>query len=156
MIGSANAAVFPVPVAACASRSRPANINGMVSRCTGVGSSYPSAVSVAIKASERPREANPVEGGPCWVRRVSFVEVVRAGAIFLVCHGGRTWKSSVTIGPQSAAIGLAHVEHLLTARDAPDDDERRAFLDDARADDGDGVADLQRHPFVDDVFRGAY
>jgi hypothetical protein len=39
IMGNANAAVLPVPVAACASRSRPVSINGMVSRCTGVGSS---------------------------------------------------------------------------------------------------------------------
>jgi hypothetical protein len=38
-IGNAKAAVFPVPVAACASRSRPSSTIGMVSRCTGVGSS---------------------------------------------------------------------------------------------------------------------
>ena len=37
--GSANAAVFPVPVAACARRSRPDSMTGMVSRWTGVGSS---------------------------------------------------------------------------------------------------------------------
>ena len=38
-IGRVNAAVFPVPVAACASRSRPDSIIGIVSRWTGVGSS---------------------------------------------------------------------------------------------------------------------
>ena len=38
-IGSANAAVLPVPVAACPSTSRPASRTGMASRWTGVGSS---------------------------------------------------------------------------------------------------------------------
>ena len=38
-IGSANAAVLPVPVAACPSRSRPSSSGGIASRWIGVGSS---------------------------------------------------------------------------------------------------------------------
>ena len=38
-IGSANAAVLPVPVAACASTSRPSSMGGIDSLWMGVGSS---------------------------------------------------------------------------------------------------------------------
>src|SRR3954464_8720687 len=61
-IGSANAAVLPVPVAAWPSRSRPSSSSGIVSRCTGVGSSYPSAAVEATMAFERPSAAKPAAG----------------------------------------------------------------------------------------------
>src|SRR5688572_18442349 len=57
--GSANAAVLPVPVAACPSTSRPASIGGMARRWMGVGSSYPSSASAARSSARRPRPLNP-------------------------------------------------------------------------------------------------
>jgi hypothetical protein len=41
MSGNRNAAVFPLPVLARASTFLPANANGMVAACTGVGLSQP-------------------------------------------------------------------------------------------------------------------
>jgi hypothetical protein len=41
MRGSKNAPVFPLPVLARASTFLPANANGMVAACTGVGLSQP-------------------------------------------------------------------------------------------------------------------
>ena len=59
-IGSANAAVLPVPVAAWPSRSRPASSGGIASRWIGVGSSYPRCVRAASSSSRRPRSAKVV------------------------------------------------------------------------------------------------
>src|SRR5437870_3976607 len=49
-IGIANAAVFPVPVCACAKRSRPERRIGMAWACTGVGAMKPSS-SIAFATS---------------------------------------------------------------------------------------------------------
>ena len=61
IIGSANAAVLPVPVPAWPIRSRPVSSSGIASRWMGVGSSYPRAVTALTSASPRPSASNRME-----------------------------------------------------------------------------------------------
>src|SRR5438105_3416276 len=58
MMGSANAAVLPVPVAAWPRRSRPSMSGRIVCSWIGVGSSYPSAMSAATILASRPSAVN--------------------------------------------------------------------------------------------------
>src|SRR5258705_3921626 len=93
-MGSANAAVFPVPVAAWARRSRLASINGIVSRWTGVGSSYPRAVSVATSGSASPSAEKPLFAGAiqrlCHASHRGAFEVLRhAFEVFLTARTRR-------------------------------------------------------------------
>ena len=53
-IGRVNAAVLPVPVCAAASTSVPWRTRGIARSCTGVGSVYPSSVTVRNRTSDRP------------------------------------------------------------------------------------------------------
>ena len=61
-IGSANAAVLPVPVCARPSTSRPDSSSGMVSVWIGVGVSNPDSTRVGSRRSATPSAANPVAG----------------------------------------------------------------------------------------------
>src|SRR5687768_14025416 len=61
-MGSAKAAVLPVPVCAWPMTSPPARRAGIVRPWTGVGASYPRAVRVWTKVSRRPREAKVDSG----------------------------------------------------------------------------------------------
>jgi hypothetical protein len=56
--GSANAAVLPVPVAACPRMSRPSTSGGMAAFWMGVGSSYPSEASSVSNSCPSPSSAN--------------------------------------------------------------------------------------------------
>ena len=60
--GSANAAVFPVPVAARPMMSRPSISGGIASRWMGVGSSYSRALSFSTMRASSPSLANPDSG----------------------------------------------------------------------------------------------
>ena len=61
-IGSANAAVLPVPVCARPRTSRPDSSSGMVSVWIGVGVSNPDSTRVGSRRSATPSAANPVAG----------------------------------------------------------------------------------------------
>ena len=61
-MGSANAAVFPVPVCAVPITSRPLRIGGIQPRCTGVGFVIPSAITFELSHWLSPsarKEASP-------------------------------------------------------------------------------------------------
>ena len=64
-MGSAKAAVLPVPVCAQPSRSRPASTCGIAWVWMGVGRSYFSSASVRSSAGDRPRAAN-CDGETAW------------------------------------------------------------------------------------------
>ena len=61
-IGSANAAVLPVPVCAMPTRSRPARTSGMASVWIGVGVEYCSSARARMIGSARPKSLNEVKG----------------------------------------------------------------------------------------------
>src|SRR5580692_244553 len=63
-IGSANAAVLPVPVCALPMTSRPDMIRGMALNWMGVGSVYPIAFTPSITAGDNPKLVNDMKHNP--------------------------------------------------------------------------------------------
>ena len=63
-MGSAKAAVLPVPVAACPTRSRPSSRGGIAASWIGVGSSYPRPESARHSSGASMRSAKPVASSP--------------------------------------------------------------------------------------------
>ena len=55
IMGSANAAVLPVPVVAAATTSRPSSASGMACSCTGVGTVNPIRATADRVVSDKPR-----------------------------------------------------------------------------------------------------
>ena len=56
--GNPNAAVFPVPVCACAMISLPSRIIGIASACTGLGSAKPALFIAWLSSSLRLKSSN--------------------------------------------------------------------------------------------------
>lgn len=77
-MGSANAAVLPLPVCAVPITSRPARTAGMQPRCTGVGCAMPRDDSTPHSQSLRPRSLNEVSPLSSSCRRCSTWPLVEA------------------------------------------------------------------------------
>src|SRR6266568_5481526 len=136
-MGIANAAVFPVPVCACAKRSRPACKTGMARVWTGVGAMKPSS-SMAREMSgwiaSSPKRA--VGGARVNVSPVLIYMLTRET---LAVNEFFQWKS-IQFGDDLLGIGL-RPRSRLSRRGVPKSDDRR----DRRVR---GNAEVLAHPVV--------
>src|SRR5262245_9296032 len=78
-MGSAKAAVFPVPVCAMPTTSRPASTCGMVCAWIGVGLAYCSSTSARVMGSARPKARKELNAESFMWRDAPVIGTYRSG-----------------------------------------------------------------------------